>query len=132
MASLSCNTNGLKTIQFKAKDGKRRSIRLGKLSKKAAESVKCTVEHLITASITGHALDNKVAQWLAGLDNVMLNKLARVGLAQPRESAMLQLFIDGYIAKRKDVKASTATVYAHTRRNLITYFGPEKPIREIS
>jgi len=132
MASLSCSKNGLKTIQFTAKDSKRRSIRLGKLSKKAAESVKMMVEHLVTASITGHALDNKVALWLAELDDVMLDKLARVGLAQPRESALLKSFIDGYIAKRKDVKASTATVYTHTRRNLIEYFGPEKPIREIS
>ena len=132
MASLSCSKNGLRTIQFTARDGKRRSIRLGKVSKKSAESDRTMVEHLVSASLTGYAIDNKAAQWLADRDDVMLNKLARVGLAQPRESAMLQRFIDGYIAKRKDVKASTATVYAHTRRNLIKYFGPEKPIREIS
>jgi integrase len=41
-------------------------------------------------------------------------------------------FIDEYIAKRTDVKPNTATVYGHTRRNLIGFFGASKPLREIT
>jgi len=46
MASISREPNGHRTIQFVAVDGKRKSIRLGKVSQHAAESVKAKVEVL--------------------------------------------------------------------------------------
>jgi integrase len=44
----------------------------------------------------------------------------------------LAAFIDGYIAKRTDVKGATATVYGHTRRNLVEFFGADKPLPAIT
>ena len=46
MASISREANGRRTIQFVAPDGKRRSIRLGKVSQRTAESFRERVEQL--------------------------------------------------------------------------------------
>jgi hypothetical protein len=44
MACISLEKNGHRRIQFVAPDGKRPTIRLGKVSKRAAEAVKFRVE----------------------------------------------------------------------------------------
>jgi hypothetical protein len=46
MASISRDPNGNRTVQFVGTDKKRRSVRLGKASQKAAEHVQRIVEHL--------------------------------------------------------------------------------------
>jgi len=58
--------------------------------------------------------------------------LAAVGLVGRRESQTLGTFLSSYIDERSDVKPGTATVYGHTRRNLIGCFGEAKPLREIT
>lgn len=132
MASLSRQSNGRKVIQFAARDGTRKSIRLGKVPLSTAKAVRVKVEHLVAASITGHALDDETARWVAELDATLSDKLAAVGLIPKRESATLKAFLDGYIAGRSDVKPSTATVLGHTRRNLVKHFGTDKPLRDIT
>lgn len=132
MASISREKNGRRTIQFVAADGKRKSIRLGKLSQRQAEAVKVKVEQLASAAETGHAPDAETSRWVADLDAVLADKLARVGLVPEREARAIQAFIDGYIEKRRDVKPATLTVWGHTRRNLIEFFGPDRPLREVT
>lgn len=78
---------------------------------------------------------SETANWLAERDTVMLDKLAAVGLVQRRdaaEQATLRTFMEGYVAKRSDVKESTAIVYGHTQRCLIEFFGEKKVLREIT
>jgi len=87
MASISKEPNGRRTIQFVGADGKRRSIRLGKASQRTAEGIKVKVEALVEASLTGSALQSDTAAWLADRDEVMLGKLAAVGLVPKRSSA---------------------------------------------
>ena len=132
MASITRESNGRRVIQFVAPDKRRRSIRLGKVSQRAAEAVKFRIEQLVTAQITGHAPDDETARWLAALDSVMSDKLAAVGLAPKRPTATLAGFIDGYIASRDDVKRGTTVVYGQTRRNLVGFFGDKKPLRDIT
>lgn len=131
MASITKQSNGHRTIQFVASDGKRRSIRLGKVPQRVAEAIKFRVEQVNVAKIHGHAIDDDTARWLAGLDEMLTDKLARVGLVPRRKRATLAAFLNSYIS-RNDVKAATVTVWGHTRRNLIEFFGPEKPLREIT
>ena len=132
MASISRDPNGRRTIQFVGSDGKRRSIRLGKVSQRLAESVQVRVEHLAAAQATGGALDGETARWVADLDAQLADKLAAVGLIPKRQRATLGAFLDSYIAVRADVKPATAIVYGHTRRCLVEYFGAEKPLQEIT
>ena len=68
MASISKDPGGRRRIIFKGGDNKRRAIRLGKVSQETALSVKVKVERLVAAQITGHALDNETAAWVARLD----------------------------------------------------------------
>ncbi len=51
MASIATDPNGNRRILFKAKDRKRRTVRLGKVSRKAAEAVARKIESLNSACI---------------------------------------------------------------------------------
>ena len=132
MASISKEPNGRRTIQFVGKDGKRRSIRLGKCSQRLAESIQVKVEHLVAAQASGGALDRDTALWVAELDAGLADKLAAVGLIAKRQRATLKAFLEGYVKNRSDVKGSTATVYGHTRRCLLDFFGADRPLQEIT
>jgi len=132
MASITREPNGRRTVQFVGADGRRRSVRLGKVPQRTAEAVKVKIEGLVTASITRQPVEDEVARWVAGLDLAMADKLAAVGLVPKREAAPLAAFLDAYIAGRTDVKGSTAIVYGHTRRCLVEYFGAAKPLQEIT
>jgi integrase len=132
MAGVCKRDNGHKEIQFKGADGKRRSIRLGKMSMRNANATKTKVEELISASISGHAVDDETARWLAKLDSVMSDKLANVGLMARKESFTLENLVDQYFKMRTDVKTATLLVWGHTRRNLIEFFGSSMPLRNIS
>jgi len=132
MASITRQPNGRRTVQFVAGDGKRKSIRLGKVSQRVAEAVKIRVEQLNAAAIAGHAIDDETARWVAGLDSKLADMLAAVGLIPKRGRATLGALLDRYFDVRADVKPDTLIVWGHTRRNLLQFFGTDKPLREIT
>ncbi len=134
MATIGNDPNGHKRILFVAPDGKRKTIRLGKATAKQATAFKVKVEALIGQTITGVA-DDEVSRWLAGLDAEMYGRLAAVGLARPRacDGQTLGALIDGYIAGRKaDAKPRTLINLDQARKRLVTFFGADKPIRDIT
>jgi hypothetical protein len=125
MASVSNDPGGFRRILFTNKADERKSIRLGKVSQRAAESVLVHVENLVEASILNRAVAVETARWIAELGPVMLKKLARAGLIaapMPKESVSLGAFLADYVESRPDVKESTRTVLGHTRRCLVEYF----------
>ncbi len=132
MASISREANGRRVIQFTGGDGKRRSIRLGKVSQRAAETVKVHIERLVTASVTGYGVEDETARWVAGLDDVLRARVAAVGLVPKRESVTIGCFLDELIAGRSDVKATTRITYDNVRRNLVDCFGPGKGVRSFT
>ena len=123
---------GRRTIQFVGADGKRRSIRLGKVNKRQAEAVKVKVEDLAASAITNHPAGDETSRWVATLDDELRDKLAAVGLLEPTARVTLKAFIDDYIQGRTDIKVRTRLVMQHTRRNMVDFFGPGKPIRDIT
>jgi len=102
-----------------------------KASTKQAEAFKMKVEALIGCGITG-AMSDETARWLADLPDPMHARLAAVGLIPERQSTRLAAFLDGYVARRVDVKDSTALIWSHTRRCLVDFFGADKPLRDIT
>ena len=135
MASLSKDKSGNRTIQFVAGDRKRRSIRLGKMPQKAAETIKAKVESLNAAAISQTSWDAETAAWVGKLESLLYDKLAKVGLLPVRaaaEKSTLGAFLEAYIKGRSDVKGSTAIAYEQTRRCLVEYFGAVKALGEIS
>ena len=115
MASISRDANGTTRILVLVA-GKRRTIRLGRVPKKAAESLKHRVEVLAVAAATRTPLDTETAAWLGGVDDALAAKLAAADLIPKREAVRadgLHEFVKDYVAGRPDVSANT-------RRNLLT------------
>jgi integrase len=135
MASMSKDKNGNRSIQFIASDGKRRTIRLGKQTQKAALAIKTKIEALNVAVVSQTTLDREVADWIARLDTVLYDKLSAVKLLPERlERAKTALgpFLDAYIQSRSDIKSSTRDHLERAKRNLVEYFGASKPLRDIT
>ena len=132
MASINKESNGRRTIQFIGADGKRRSIRLGKVTQRTAESTKVRIEHLAIAVATGAPLEPETAEWVEGREPELLNKLAAVGLIPKRQFAALGEFIDQYITSRVDVKPGTKEVWRQGKLGLNGFFGTDKSLRSIT
>src|SRR5262249_34912151 len=88
MASISRDPNGNRSRQFVAGDGKRRTVRLGKVTQKDAEKVKLKVEVLNAARVANLPLDNDTAAWVAGLGDALAARLAAVGLIPDRKAGV--------------------------------------------
>jgi Phage integrase SAM-like domain len=135
MASISKDSKGHRRILFVNAEGKRKAIRLGKVSQESALGVKFHVEKLLEASFTQQALSNRTAAWVGDLESSLYDKLAAAGLLPKRaeqEQTTLAGYLESYISKRTDVKASTAIVYGHTQRCLIEFFGAKRALTNIS
>ncbi len=135
MASLSTDAQGNRTVQFIAADGKRRSIRLGKLSLQIAREIKTKVQSLSGAAFARVGWDKETAEWVGGLESVLHDKLANAGLIPKRTGfriATLGAFIDEYLAKRTDIKPRTRINLEQVRRNLVNYFGADKPLSDVT
>src|SRR5262245_2240781 len=134
MAGMSKEGDGWR-IQFVAPDGRRPTLRLGKVPKATAEGVKRKVEALLAAQITGQPLDRETAIWVADLSPKMADKLAGVGLIAPRGSKTtltLGEHLDNYFARRTDVKPTTLIHWRHAKRCLLVYFGADRPLDSIT
>ncbi len=132
MASISKSGNGLRTIQFVGGDGKRRSIRLGKVTQRQAEAVKYRVESLNAAMISKCPLDGDTAAWVAGIGDDLADKLAAVGLIPRRASSQLGEFLSSYITGRSDIKPRTRINLEACKARLVEFFGESKALNDIS
>src|SRR5476651_162039 len=132
MASISNDPNGRRRILFVAPDGSRKAIRLGKIDRKSAESICRHVEALLSAKVGGQTIPRDTAAWLSDLGDTLKTKLAAVGLIDALKRAILGEFLRGYILSRPDVKPATLEVWEQPCRNLIDFFGDDKPLRDIT
>ena len=85
MASIANDPNGYRRIQFVSPDGKRKSIRLGKVSMKIAEGVRHRVENLLSSCIANREPSREDTVWLEGVGQELRSKLEAVGLVEPLE-----------------------------------------------
>ncbi len=133
MASLSTDPAGNRTVQFVAGDGKRRSIRLGGVNKKYAESIKLKVEHLAAALAARLPLDAETAAWTAGIGDDLHAKLAAVGLLAPRQSQALGAFLGHYLDRRRaDSKGGTVINIGRVAADLTAFYGADVPLRDVT
>jgi integrase len=134
MASISKDPGGRRRIQFVAPDGRRMTIRLGKVSQRAAEAVKFRVEQLLAAKLTGHANEADTARWLADIDPVLAKKLAAVGLIATPETkvaATMGPFLRAYLESRADLKPATKIVRGQVIRDLTEFLGESRDVSTI-
>ena len=139
MASVSNDSNGTRRVQFVAKDGSRKAIRLGKVPKRDAEAFKTKLEALLSAKCLGNSPDRETSVWLSELSDDLFDKLATAELIEPRQPVepiaemTLWAFLDDYLSRRNnDVKGGTFVFYGHTVRNLKEFFGSGKTLASIN
>jgi len=133
MASISTDARGNRRILFVDIDGRRKPIRVGKMSMKATEAIKVRVEHLIAAKGSGCSWDLETSRWVGGIGDELASKLSAVGLIPRRERADLGTFLASYIQDRKaDVKPSTLCNLRQAERLLLEYFTAAKRLQDIS
>jgi integrase len=135
MASITKQKSGCRTIQFVGAGRRRKSIRLGKVSQRQAESFKFRVEQLIAAQRSGVPVDADTSAWLTKLDDTMVDRLAAVGLIPGRKKkgqANLGSFLDGYMKRRTDVKPATREVWRQVMLNLKNFFGVDRAVESIT
>ena len=135
MASIGRDANGFKRVLFVAKDGSRKTVRLGKCSQRDAEAFKIKLESLHSARLLGGALDRETSLWLSMLGDDLHAKLMAVGLVEPRHKtavATLGLFVDQFIAGRTDMAQGTLIHYRQAKGLLIEYFDAGKVLADIT
>ena len=133
MASISSDRKtGLKTLQFFDPAGVRKSIRLGKVSIHHAREVKGRVEAIVSATASGIALDADTAGWLARVGDDLAAKLAAVGLIPDRQSMKLSVFLESYLAGRRDIKASTLRVLTTFVKRVLQFFPADTDLRAVT
>jgi len=142
MASVSRSKNGITTIQF-VLSGQRKSVWLGKVTKRDVAIWKHHIEELVAARKIGRAAYDETLHWLAGLDDELHRKLTgRAGLVEPRTApahestascdSTLAPFLDSYLAKQQDKKPSTIVCLTQCRNDLVAYFGVDKQLADVT
>jgi integrase len=117
-------------------DEKRRTIRLGKVSKSIAEKWQDRIGEIVASIASGAGLAADVIAWIEGLPDEGYSKLAAAGLVMPRvieekPVRTLQALCDTFKA-RQSVKQSTAASYAQTIDSLIGYLGADRDVAGIT
>ncbi len=123
-------------IQFYDGRGVRRTIYLGSLPKKAAETWLHRVEQLNACLVAGVALDTDLAAWVGALPDVSHEKLVQVGLVETRaeteETVVTLSRLTTTFIERSSGKPATIKGFQQTLDSLLAFFGAESPVRSIT
>lgn len=134
MASIAFDrSTGTRRVLFTDHDGARRTVRLGKIAEKQAQTVRTHIEHLAGAAVTGDASPRGTTLWLAGIGDTLHARLARVGLCEPRTPRArrtLRALLDRF-AETTTVSASTKLVHQQAERVLVDHFGEDRDLDSI-
>ena len=135
MASISHDGNGTRRILFFNTANERKAIRLGKVTKRDAESFKGKLESLLSAKLMGNSPDRETSLWLSELSDDLHAKLVAHELVEPRHKtavATLGVFVDQFIAGRTDMAQGTLIHYRQAKGLLIEYFDAGKSLADIT
>ena len=123
MASLVRQKTG-RGIQFRGADGKRRTLRLGRMTTREASAVLVRVERLIACRAAGEKPTPELRDWVAGLDVMLQKRIVAVGLIDRPGGGLFRDLAERYLAsKRGGVKASTLTRLGQSMTSLNVEIG---------
>lgn len=137
MASLSTNAAGNRRIMFKAPDGQRKTLYLGKAPVKQAQAILAHVERLVACGIDGSAPPEATAHWLAACSSELRSKLAALGLAPDaiREDVVtLGGLVERYQARPgwKNLKPASQRSGSRAMATMLEHFDADRPVRELT
>lgn len=126
MASVVNDPGGRRRIQFVAPDESRKSIRLGKIDRKSAESICRNIESLLAAKIGGQPVPRDTAAWLAEIGEALREKLAAVGLIEGERRLTTGEFLADWLKGKKagGYKPASLIAWGQTVKELTDLLGP--------
>ncbi len=134
MASLSY-IKGNARIQYHRRDGRRRTLYLGRCPKREAETIKVHVVRLVSAAMNNAVPADDTTRWLTGIGDKLHAKLAAAGLVKPRSTQTLLGWLDQYLAAhatRKGLKPSTKTRWGRDRNHIAKFFGERCGLHDVT
>jgi len=124
--------NGRTEIQFKAPDGKRKTIRLGVVSVQQARDFSRRVDQLVSAKMLAHPLDHSLLTWLRDLPAATRKKLVAAGLVESAGGPhSISALIEAH-EKSLAIADSTRGTLKYVRENLKKFFGESRDIATIT
>ena len=133
MASVTDRPDGTRRVQFTGLDRRRRTLYLGKVPRRTADTVCGMVRRLNAAALTGDAPDDHAARWVASLGDEMHGKLAAAGLVTSRSSTTLRAFLDAYLdARAADAKPGTLEHLRRAAHDLAGFLGDGRDLRAVT
>ncbi len=133
MASIVNDPNGRRRILFVAPDGGRKTVRLGKIDRKSAESICRHVEALLAAKISGQPVPRDTAVWLASIGESLRDKLAAAGLIEARRQLTVGEFLASWLEGKRAAghKPASLLAWGQTAASLAEQFGP-RPLASLA
>jgi integrase len=131
VASVSKDGRGWR-ILFTAPDGRRRTLRLGRVDRKAAESIRYHVENLIVAKTAGVPVRQETAVWLAGIGSKLRERLVRCGLCDAAPTMTLERLLNSFLDAHTTVAPGTRVVWAQVMKDLREFFGPDCDVTRLT
>jgi integrase len=138
MASITTANSGSKRALFYDETKTRRTVYLGRVSDKEAETIRRRIEGILSSKILGSPMAQDDAAWLAK-SPALREKLIAVGLLElepiPEKVIIptLDAFLDGYIARYgKSRKPATVAVWKQVVANLKEYMPEGIRINQIT
>lgn len=114
--------------------GKRHTIRLGRVTKKIAETARRMIE---SSKAAGYSPERETAEWVGRVGDHIHERLVLAGLVPRRRKAeeqncTLGHHLESYFVSLGKQKPTTARNYARARRLLEEYFGKDKQFDSIT
>lgn len=126
MANVISKATGSKAIQAVLADGSRVTIGIGRVPKKAAESYRIQIEHLVSASAGGYSIPTATAEWLTTINLRLRSRLEKLKLVEPaaeaQEDTTTSRLIDKYLSELA-TKPRTVTRYRNQTQFLRDFAG---------
>lgn len=113
-------------------DGRRKSIRLGAMTKKSAEQFRVKFEELLGVRRGGGSLSGAMSDWLNSLDKELRERLAAAGLVDRHIVRTLGGLCDAFLDSRKGVAKATRTRDQQVVNLLLERFDRERPLESIT
>ncbi|HWH79629.1 MAG TPA: tyrosine-type recombinase/integrase [Candidatus Binatus sp.] len=135
MASIIARPGGRHEIQLRVGIS-RHTIRLGKTSRRIAETIKAKIEALAVAHELGVEPDIEVTVWIDRQAGAKLrHRLARAGLCSTAPRIVdvgLKAFAEGFLTDYRAGNEGTKRTLGVAFSRLVAYFGAERSMRSIS
>jgi integrase len=134
MSSVTNQSGGRRMLQFFDREGQRRTVRLGKMSKKSAETIGENVDEIVALQTAALPLDRDSATWIADLSPTLYAKFVAANLLEPRaekQKHTLGDFLARHIASLTR-KPATIDHLNLARRYLMESMGENRELSTIS